>query len=45
MNTILLVEDDPAYAALLRTVLTSFGHQVVHAPDGRQALQLGSRSF
>ena len=40
MNTILLVEDDPACASMLCTALTSFGHQVVHAPDGKQALQL-----
>ncbi|KAF0170549.1 MAG: response regulator receiver [Limisphaerales bacterium] len=40
MNTILLVEDDPACAAMLRTALNTFGHQVVLAPDGKQALRL-----
>jgi len=40
MNTILLVEDDPACATMLRTALNAFGHQVVLAPDGRQALRL-----
>lgn len=40
MNTILLVEDDPACATMLRTALITFGHQVVLAPDGKQALRL-----
>lgn len=40
MTTILLVEDDAACATMLRTALTTFGHQVVLAPDGKQALRL-----
>lgn len=40
MNTILVVEDDPSCAAMLRSALTAFGHQVVLAPDGKQALRL-----
>lgn len=40
MNTILLVEDDPSCAAMLRSALTNFGHHVVLAPDGKQALRL-----
>lgn len=40
MNTILLVEDDLACATMLRTALTTFGHRVVLALDGKQALAL-----
>ena len=40
MNTILLVEDDVACANMLRSALNTFGHQVVLAQDGQQALKL-----
>jgi CheY-like chemotaxis protein len=40
MNDILLVEDDTACAAMLRAALNHFGHQVVLAADGREALRL-----
>jgi CheY-like chemotaxis protein len=40
MNHILRVEDDPACATMLRAALNHFGHPVVHAADGREALRL-----
>jgi two-component system, chemotaxis family, chemotaxis protein CheY len=40
MNDILFVEDDTACATMLRAALNHFGHPVVHAADGREALRL-----
>lgn len=40
MNDILLVEDDATCATMLRAALNHFGHLVVHASDGREALRL-----
>ncbi|MGC4107183.1 MAG: ATP-binding protein [Thermomicrobiales bacterium] len=37
---ILIAEDDTLNAAMLRAVLEQLGHQVVHAVDGRRALEL-----
>ena len=37
---ILLAEDDGLNAAMLRTILEQLGHQVVHAQNGRRALEL-----
>ena len=37
---ILVAEDDALNAAMLRAVLEQLGHQVVHAHDGRRALEL-----
>ena len=37
---ILIAEDDALNAAMLRAVLEQLGHQVVHAVDGRRALEL-----
>jgi CheY-like chemotaxis protein len=39
MLKILLVEDDLAVARVITRALTSSGHQVTHAVDGREALQ------
>jgi signal transduction histidine kinase len=39
-ETLLLVEDDEAVRALLRTVLQRHGYRVLDAPDGRAALLL-----
>jgi signal transduction histidine kinase/ActR/RegA family two-component response regulator len=37
---ILIAEDDALNAAMLRAVLEQLGHQVVHAADGRRAVEL-----
>lgn len=37
---VLVAEDDSLNAAVLRAVLEQLGHQVVHAHDGRRALEL-----
>lgn len=37
---ILIAEDDSLNAAMLRAVLEQLGHQVVHAVDGRRAVEL-----
>ncbi len=37
---VLVAEDDKLNAAMLRAVLEQLGHQVVHAHDGRRALEL-----
>lgn len=37
---ILMAEDDALNAAMMRAVLEQLGHQVVHAADGRRALDL-----
>ena len=37
---VLVAEDDSLNAAMLRAVLEQLGHQVVHAHDGRRALEL-----
>ncbi len=39
-ETILLVEDDDAIRAMLRTVLEKHGYRVLDAPNGRDALSL-----
>jgi two-component system cell cycle sensor histidine kinase/response regulator CckA len=39
-ETILLVEDDDAMRAMLRTVLEKHGYRVLDAPNGRDALSL-----
>ncbi len=41
---ILAVEDEPAMAGLLRSLLTEEGHQVVLAHDGQQALEFAEGS-
>ncbi|MBI5801871.1 MAG: response regulator [Verrucomicrobia bacterium] len=38
MKKILLVEDDDAFADILRKSLTMSGYDVMHARDGREAL-------
>jgi CheY-like chemotaxis protein len=37
---VLVAEDDALNAAMLRAMLEQLGHQVVHAHDGRRALEL-----
>ena len=37
---VLVAEDDALNAAMLRAILEQLGHQVVHAHDGRRALEL-----
>ncbi|MEJ0067104.1 MAG: ATP-binding protein [Caulobacteraceae bacterium] len=37
---VLIAEDDALNAAMLRAILEQLGHQVVHAQDGRRALEL-----
>jgi CheY-like chemotaxis protein len=37
---ILIAEDDALNAAMLRAILEQLGHQVVHAQNGRRALDL-----
>jgi CheY-like chemotaxis protein len=37
---ILVAEDDALNAAMLRAILEQLGHQVVHAADGRRAVEL-----
>ena len=37
---VLIAEDDALNAAMLRAVVEQLGHQVVHAVDGRRALEL-----
>jgi CheY-like chemotaxis protein len=37
---VLIAEDDALGAAMLRTILEQLGHRVVHAHDGRRALEL-----
>jgi len=37
---VLIAEDDPLNAAMLRTVLEQLGHQALHAHDGRRAFEL-----
>ncbi len=37
---VLIAEDDGLNAAMLRAVVEQLGHQVVHAVDGRRALEL-----
>jgi CheY-like chemotaxis protein len=37
---VLIVEDDQLQAAMLRAVLEQLGHRVLHAQDGRRALDL-----
>jgi signal transduction histidine kinase/ActR/RegA family two-component response regulator len=37
---VLIAEEDPLSAALLRTILEQLGHQVAHAKNGRRALDL-----
>jgi signal transduction histidine kinase/ActR/RegA family two-component response regulator len=39
---VLIAEDDALNAAMLRAVIEQLGHQVVHAVDGRRALDLAS---
>ncbi len=39
---VLVVEDDALNVAMLRAVLEQLGHQVVHAIDGRRALELAT---
>ncbi|MEU7162917.1 response regulator transcription factor [Streptomyces chrestomyceticus] len=40
MSGLLMVEDDDALAAVLRTLLAQDGHDVVRAPNGREGLRL-----
>lgn len=40
MNKILLVEDDPAFADMVRKALVMFSYEVVLARDGKEALRL-----
>lgn len=40
VNGLLVVEDDDALAAALRTLLAQDGHDVVRAPNGREGLRL-----
>ena len=40
MNRILIAEDEPAIAGLVRTVLTGAGYRCTWAPDGTQAADL-----
>jgi len=43
---VLIAEEDPLSAALLRTILEQLGHQVAHAKNGRRALDLaGTMGF
>ncbi|MDR3038193.1 MAG: sigma-54 dependent transcriptional regulator [Candidatus Adiutrix sp.] len=43
---ILVVDDDPEHLFMLKTVLADWGHPVLTAADGRQALALGrARAF
>jgi len=37
---VLMAEDDGLNAAMLRTILEQLGHQVVHAQNGRRAVDL-----
>jgi signal transduction histidine kinase/ActR/RegA family two-component response regulator len=37
---VLIAEDDPLNAAMLRTILEQLGHKVVHAQNGKRALEL-----
>lgn len=39
---VLIAEDDALNAAMLRAILEQLGHQVVHAQNGRRALDLAS---
>jgi signal transduction histidine kinase/ActR/RegA family two-component response regulator len=39
---VLMAEDDGLNAAMLRTILEQLGHQVVHAQNGRRAVDLAS---
>jgi signal transduction histidine kinase/ActR/RegA family two-component response regulator len=39
---VLIAEDDALNAAMLRAVIEQLGHQVVHAVDGRRAVDLAS---
>ena len=46
MPTLLIVEDDPAYATRLRRNLETTGFRVTHAPDVTTALEcLAERTF
>ena len=40
MLRVLIAEDDALTSAMLRSILEQLGHQVVHAGDGRRALEL-----
>lgn len=41
---VLIVEDDALNAAMLRAVLEQLGHRVMHAHDGRRAVELAQMS-
>ena len=41
---VLIAEEDALDAAMLRGILEQLGHQVVHARDGRRAVDLARRS-
>ena len=43
MPRILLVDDEPSIRAALTRALKRDGHQVLSAPDGRQALEVATR--
>lgn len=40
MSRILLVDDDESFRKMLRITLGKMGHQVVEAPNGKEALKL-----
>ena len=40
MSTILIIDDDDQFRRMLRLTLTSMGHTVSEASDGRQGLKL-----
>ena len=40
MNKILLVDDEPLFADMVRKALIAFGHEVVLARNGKEALTL-----
>ncbi|MEX0786596.1 MAG: response regulator [Dehalococcoidia bacterium] len=43
MNTILVVDDEPAIRALVRATLESSGYRLLEAPDGVSALSIAQR--
>ena len=44
MKTILIMEDDPQQARLMRRLLEYAGYNVLHAPDGETGLQIALAS-
>lgn len=40
MKTILVLEDDPQQARLIKRLLEHAGHRVLHAPDGESGLMM-----